>query len=322
MKAICLYSGGLDSALAVKIVKELGIEPICVRFITPFIKRDIKPIKEFIKKENLKLIEIEVLPDYIQILKNPKYGFGKNLNPCIDCKIYFFKKAKEIMEREKADLMVTGEVLNQRSMSQRKYVLELIERETNLKGLILRPLSAKLLPPTIFEKEGKIDREKLFSIKGRSRKIQLELARKFFLKDFTSPAGGCLLTQPSFSQRLKDLLTHESDFSLKDLELLKFGKHFRISHNTKLIIPRTKKEELEILKLKEENDFLISETTINLKALLKIKAYDLKDFITAGKIFLDEFKKEEGNLIFQSDFKKFCKFLCVEKNVKEDYHIK
>ncbi len=320
MKAICLYSGGLDSALAVKIIKEIGIEPFCIRFITPFIKKELPVIKKFIKRENLTLLEIETPPDYLDILKSSKYGFGKNLNPCIDCKIYFLKKAKEIMLKEKADFIVTGEVLNQRTMSQKESVLRLIEKEANLEGLVLRPLSARLLPITIPEKEGKVNREKFFSIRAKSRKIQLELARKYFLKEFTTPAGGCLLTDPSFCRRLKDLLVYNPEFSLKDIELLKLGKHYRISKNAKLIIPRSKQEESRLLHLKDENDFLVTEESISIKALVK-GFFSEEDFVICAQIFLEEFKRFQGRVKFTRDLQEKVVQTSQRENIKEKYRL-
>ena len=207
------------------------------------------------KNLNLKLFSINVSDEYLEIVKNPKHGYGSNMNPCIDCRILLFKKAKEIMQKEGASFVITGEVLGQRPMSQKLNTMRLIEKEADLEGLVLRPLSAKLLGPTIPEKEGWIARDKLLAIVGRSRKEQIALACELGINDYPCPSGGCLLTDPEFSRRLKDLMKHDT-FNLDNIQLLKVGRHFRLSNTSKLVVGRNEKENERILNLALENDYL------------------------------------------------------------------
>jgi tRNA U34 2-thiouridine synthase MnmA/TrmU len=248
VKAILLLSTGLDSFLAYKILKRLGIETIVLVIKTPFNKINEEILKE-IKKES-KVIIHEAKEDYLEIIKNPKFGYGKQMNPCIDCKIYMYKIAKEYLEKENADFIATGEVLNQRKFSQTLDKLKLIEREAKVENLVLRPLSAKLLPETIAEKKGLIKRENLLDIKGRSRKKQLELVKELKIEKFPKPSAGCLLVDPSFSKRLRDLINFNPNFNLEDVELLKIGRHFRIN-GSKLILGRNEEENKKLEKYKK-----------------------------------------------------------------------
>ena len=239
VKAILLFSTGLDSLLAFHLLRRSGVEIIVLVIKTPFNKINEAVLNE-IKKE-AKVIIYEAKDDYLQIVKNPKFGYGKQVNPCIDCKIYMYKIAKKFLEEEKADFIATGEVLNQRSFSQTLDKLKLIEKEAGVEGLVVRPLSGKLLPRTLTEEKGLIDREKLLDIKGRGRKKQLQLVKDLGISVYSQPAGGCLLTDPMFSKRLKDLMEHNPNFNTEDVELLKIGRHFRIG-KSKLILGRDESE--------------------------------------------------------------------------------
>ncbi|MFH1578444.1 MAG: tRNA 4-thiouridine(8) synthase ThiI [Candidatus Omnitrophota bacterium] len=239
MKAIALISGGLDSALAAKIIKLQGIDVFGVAFITSFTHPRIGKIAQNI---DIKIKPIDISLEYLDLVKNPRFGFGKNMNPCIDCHIFMLKKAKELMPETKADFVISGEVLGQRPMSQNRGALIKIEKESGLEGLLLRPLSAQLLPETIPEQRDWIKRDKLFDFSGRSRKPQMRLASELGLEGFGQPAGGCLLTDPRFSRRLKDLLTYQREFNLDDIGLLKIGRHFRLSSQAKLILGRNHEE--------------------------------------------------------------------------------
>ena len=244
LKAIGLLSGGLDSSLALKIILDLGIEVVCLNLKTPFCTCDSKgkcSSSELSEKFNLRLIRIFGGEDYLKIIKNPKHGYGKNMNPCIDCRIFLFSKAKELMEKEKADFIFTGEVLGERPMSQRRDAMKLLEKQSGLSGLILRPLSAQLLEPTIPEKDGWIQREKLLAIKGRSRKPQISLAENLGISDYPCPAGGCLLTDANFAKRLKDSFLYNED-SLRHIGFLKIGRHFRLPSKAKVIAGRDETE--------------------------------------------------------------------------------
>lgn len=246
VKAIALLSGGLDSTLAIKIILEQGIDIIALNFNSPFCLCNRKggckyESKKVTENFGIQLKIFNVSDEYLEIIKSPRFGYGRNLNPCIDCRILMYKKAAQFMKEIGASFIITGEVLGQRPMSQHKTAMNIIERESGLKGLILRPLSAKLLPETIPEKEGWVDRNKLLDIQGRSRKPQIGLAGKYDINDYPCAAGGCLLTDHGFSQRMKDLMRHEG-LSLPAINLLKIGRHFRISPKAKLAVGRDKDE--------------------------------------------------------------------------------
>lgn len=263
-KTIALISGGLDSSLAAKLIREQGIEIIALNFKTPFCLCDRKNKNSCaghaLKVANGLGIEFKVVyvtDEFFAILKNPKHGYGKNLNPCIDCRILMFKKAKEFMQEVGASFIITGEVLGQRPMSQHKIALKIIERESELEGLVLRPLSAKLLPETIPEKKGWVDRNKLLNFSGRTRRPQIALAETLDIRDYPCSAGGCLLTDPQFAKRMKDLLNH-GELNLNNVELLKIGRHFRLSPDAKLVVGRNEQENEHLLKLANEDDYLFN----------------------------------------------------------------
>ncbi|MEJ2568461.1 MAG: hypothetical protein P8Z50_06280, partial [candidate division WOR-3 bacterium] len=214
MKAVSLFSGGLDSILAVKIIQNQGIDVTAFHFVLPFNYIKNKKQINVVKTAQELNIPIEIIPgekDYIEIVKSPKYGYGKNMNPCIDCKIFIMKKAFSFMKKIGASFLFSGEVIGQRPMSQRKKVLEMIVKESGADGFLLRPLSAKLLPHTIPEEKGWVKREYLCDFEGRSRKPQIKLAKKLGVTEYPSPAGGCLLTDFDFSIRLKDAFKHNED---------------------------------------------------------------------------------------------------------------
>ena len=245
VKALALISGGLDSLLAAKLIMDQGIEVEGVTFVTPF-----PGCERFagLAAKQLGIKHHVIFLNNLKIVKNPKYGYGSAMNPCIDCKIFFFKNAKKLMKKIGAEFIITGEVVGQRPMSQMRKQIELIERESGLSGLIVRPLCAKLLEPSIPEKLGIVDRNKLLDISGRSRKRQIELAKKFGLK-YASPAGGCILTDTNFARKLRDLFDHSKRIRLEDIELLKIGRHFRIN-KCKIIVGRNKDENEFLMKMK------------------------------------------------------------------------
>lgn len=251
IKAIGLFSGGLDSAIAVRLMVDQGMEVIALTFKTPFTSADWAVRMGEVLALDLRIVECR--DDYMEIVKRPRFGYGKNMNPCIDCKIFMFRKAREFMESERASFVFTGEVLGQRPMSQQMGQLRLIERESGLEGYLLRPLSAKLLEPTIPEMQGIVNREKLLGIRGRGRREQLALAKKFGFEEFATPAGGCLLTDPGFSVRLKEALDHGEE----DIELLKVGRHFRTESGARIVVGRNEEENRRIKDLAGEGDTLI-----------------------------------------------------------------
>jgi len=255
MKAIAIFSGGLDSTLASVLINSLGIEVQLVFFSTPFFSPD--KAKKTADHINLPLKIVDITERHFEIIKDPKHGFGGNMNPCIDCHALMIRIAGEMLPDEKANFIISGEVLGQRPMSQNRGSLNIVERESAMEGLILRPLSAKLLPITIPESKGWVDREKLLSISGRSRKPQMALAKKFNITKYPSPAGGCLLTDKVFSRRLKDLLKSNPELVRNSIELLKLGRHFRITPETKIIVGRNKRENDTIWELAGDHDCIL-----------------------------------------------------------------
>jgi tRNA-specific 2-thiouridylase len=254
-KAIALLSGGLDSSIAVRMVMEQGIEVEALNFVTPFCQYG-EGLVELAKELGVKLHTVSLLEDYLEVVKKPRHGYGSNLNPCIDCRILMLRRAKARMEEVGASFIVTGEVLGQRPMSQHKQALMTIDRESGLEGLVLRPLSARSLPPTKAEEEGWVDRGRLLSITGRSRREQIKLASAYRISHYSCPSGGCLLTDPGFARRLKDLLSHCPSPTLNDIELLKVGRHFRLSPSTKLVVGRNKAENERLRALSQKGDII------------------------------------------------------------------
>jgi len=242
--AIALLSGGLDSILAVRLVAAQGISVEILHFTSIFDtakKSGLARARELSAELGLPIKEVDVTNEMMALVRNPRFGHGANLNPCIDCKILMLSRAKKYMEASGARFVVTGEVLGQRPMSQHRQALELIEKESGLKGLILRPLSARLLEPTIPEQNGLVDREKLLAHSGRSRKVQMDLAKEFEMKNYPGSAGGCLLTDPGFANRLEESIKH-GEYSVEDIEFLKIGRHFRLLKKYKLIVGRDQEE--------------------------------------------------------------------------------
>ena len=261
MKAVTLLSGGLDSTLAAKVVMEQGIELEALNFMTLFCTCTHRGAtclasQKAVETLGIPLKVFNVSEEYLSVVKDPRHGYGRNMNPCIDCRIFMLKKAKAHMEESGAAFIITGEVLGQRPMSQRKDAMRLIEKEAELEGFILRPLSAHVLPMTIPEKEGWVDREKLLMVQGRSRKPQIALADHYGIHDYPCPAGGCLLTDPGFAKRMKDLMVHDPDFSLNDVHLLKVGRHFRFSPGSKLVVGRQEEENQKIQTFAQGEDIL------------------------------------------------------------------
>lgn len=262
-RAVALLSGGLDSTLAVLLLRKQGVEVTALTFLMHFgcnifdsssCSSDASSVAARYGFE----IKLSHLADnFTEIVKNPRFGHGKNMNPCIDCRILMLREAREFMEMSGADFVATGEVLGQRPMSQRRNTFPLIDREAALEGRVLRPLSAKLLKPTVPELKGLVDREMLCGMSGRSRRPQMALAREFGLSDYPAPAGGCLLTEPNYSYRLKELLSHDPDPSMRELNLLRLGRHFRLTGGRKVVVGRDEAENRKIEESREKGDCLI-----------------------------------------------------------------
>ena len=262
-KALLLLSGGLDSTIAGKTLLEMGMEVEAVNFTSPFCRCTPKsfgcsaarlaadslgiPVRMLVKGE-----------DYLEVVKHPRHGRGSGMNPCIDCRIYTFRRARELMPETGADFIATGEVLGQRPMSQRGQAMELIERESGLEGLVVRPLSARLLPPSRPEREGLLDRNRLLAIQGRSRREQIVLARDYGVNDYPCPAGGCLLTDPEFAARLRELLAREPACGLNDALLLSRGRHFRLPGGAKAVVGRDEEDNRRLEALARSGDWLLA----------------------------------------------------------------
>jgi tRNA-specific 2-thiouridylase len=280
-KAVALLSGGLDSSLAVRMMLQQGIDVEAVAIKTPFCDFDCGKgcghrVKEVADELGIKLNTVYFGEEYLRMLKNPKHGYGSGMNPCIDCRGMMYNAAKEHMKRTSADFVITGEVLFQRPMSQNNRALHIIEKETGMECKVLRPLSAKHLPPTEAENMGLIKREKMGDIKGRSRKGQLALAKHFGISEPPNAAGGCLLTDPAFSKRVKDIMDHCDDIpTLNDIELLKVGRHFRISPDAKFVVGRNK-DENEVIKALATSGDLIMEVKdyVGPTCILRCKNYN------------------------------------------------
>lgn len=325
IKAVALFSGGLDSVLAVKLIREQRIEVRGVNFKTPFFGLD--KTYAAIKNLDIDLEIIDITQELLEILRNPKHGFGKNMNPCIDCHALMFKKAGEYMTRIGASFILSGEVLGERPMSQNRNSLNIIERESGFEGRILRPLSALLLAETIPEKEGLVERNKLLNISGRSRKRQIELAAKMGIEDYPSPAGGCKLTEPAFSKRLRDLFT-QGVFSLEEIELLKLGRHFRLSRDIKLVVGRNKEENKQLLNFFQDEDFLFEAKNLKgpvslLKKGSKVnnELIDKSCRITARYCDRNEEENEEVNVSYYIKSKELVRTMKVKPLIEDELEI-
>jgi tRNA-uridine 2-sulfurtransferase len=256
IKAIALFSGGLDSILAAEFVRRQKIDVLCLTFTTPFF--DAKKAQAAARQINLPLAVQDITADHLEMLKSPRYGYGKNMNPCIDCHTLMLKIAGKKMEETGSDFIITGEVLGQRPMSQNKQSLHTVAKNSGYQDYILRPLSAQLLEPTKAERENLIDRSQLLSIQGRGRKDQIKMAADFGIVKYAPPAGGCLLTDPIFSRRLRDLFSYQGDQHIRDYELLKYGRHFRLDDNCKIIVGRNNADNESLKKLATPDDLVLN----------------------------------------------------------------
>jgi tRNA U34 2-thiouridine synthase MnmA/TrmU len=254
-KAIALFSGGLDSMLAAELIRRQNIDVLCLTFTTPFF--DARKAQAAANHINLPLAIEDITDKHLKMLKSPRYGYGKNMNPCIDCHILMLQEAGRKMEETDADFIFTGEVLGQRPMSQGKQSLYVVAKNSGFPDYILRPLSAGLLEPTKAETEGKVDRLRLLSISGRGRKEQIQMAADFGITNYAPPAGGCLLTEPMFTRRLRDLFSNQEDHDIRDLELLKYGRHFRADDQGKIIVGRNNADNEKLRGLSTDNDLIL-----------------------------------------------------------------
>jgi len=257
VKALALISGGLDSQLAAKLVLDQGLNVVGVNYTTGFTTEEGDELFDLIEEDlGIKIGRPSVDEEkYLEMIKHPNHGYGSAVNPCLDCRILVLREAKRYMKEISADFVVTGEVLGQRPMTQRQDTMKMIKNESGLGNRLLRPLSAKLLSPTLPEEKGWINRDELLDIEGRSRKVQLELAERHGINNYSQPAGGCLLTEEEFGHRLKELFDRRGKESVapEEVNLLRHGRHFRLGEGAKAIIGRNKEENHKLSKLSSDS---------------------------------------------------------------------
>ena len=256
VKAVGLLSGGLDSSLAAKLMVDLGVEVHAVYFAQPWGCCDKQKAQAMAERLGITFVPLQLDERYLDVIQNPRYGYGRALNPCRDCRIHMFTRAAEYMRSIGGGFVFTGEVLGQRPMSQMRDSMRIIERDSGLEGRLLRPLCAQLLEPTIPEKEGRIDRERLLKISGRSRKDQLRLAEEFGITDFPAPAGGCLLTNEPFANRMRDVFKYGYR-NFRETIALKWGRHFRVSAEFKIVVGRDEEENLALVRYAHPEDYVL-----------------------------------------------------------------
>ena len=285
-KVVALLSGGLDSRLAVKMMQKQGFEVEAVAIKTPFCDFDCGrgcgfEIRETADNLGVKLKTVYLGDQYIEMLKHPKHGFGSGMNPCIDCRAMMFEAGKKHMEEIGAEFIISGEVLGQRPMSQHAPALKTIEKESGLEGKIVRPLSAALLPPTEPELNGLIKREDLGKIRGRSRRDQLKMAQEFGIENPPNAGGGCLLTDPAFALRAKDLFKYLQSPTTNDIDLLKVGRHFRFDEKTKLVVGRNQ-DENEVIKSLAPNKDLLLEAKDHVGPVTLMRGENVQNYLELG----------------------------------------
>ncbi|MGA3083296.1 MAG: 7-cyano-7-deazaguanine synthase [Thermodesulfobacteriota bacterium] len=291
-KAVALLSGGLDSTLAVKLMIDQGIEVTAVHFTSVFC--NCTPKTAGCKMQARKVAEEFSVPihvihkgmDYMKMVENPPHGYGRAMNACIDCRIYMLRKVKEIMSVWDASFVITGEVLGQRPMSQQRHMIRLIEKESGLTDLILRPLSAQHFVPTLPERAGLVDRDKLLNISGRSRKPQIALAEHLGVTDYPCPAGGCLLTDKVIAARLRDLFAHTADYNHTDLVLLTIGRHYRLFTDLKIILGRDQGENERLFSLAKNGQSIFEPFDFRGPTILTLGHLDKERETTIGEIIV------------------------------------
>jgi len=263
--AVGLFSGGLDSQLAILMMQKQGIHVTALHAVHPFHPRrglTTEKVRQYAANLGVKYVEEDIGPALIQAVMAPRHGHGKNMNPCIDCRILCMQQAKRYLDTGKADFVVTGEVVGERPMSQRRNIMVQVARESGIEDRVLRPLSAKLLPVTAPERGGLVDREQLGAISGRSRKPQMAMAEEFGLTDYPSPAGGCLLTEALFCARLKEAVSNGEVEISRDVEILKVGRHFRLPGGVKVVIGRNYQENLFLDEFRKPGEVLVEPVSV------------------------------------------------------------
>lgn len=298
-RAVALFSGGLDSILAVKVIQKQGIDVIALNFTSPFF--GCSPVLEgeptaarYARMYDIPYREVPLGEHFLEMLRNPRHGYGSAMNPCIDCKTFMLCRAKEMMEELEADFVITGEVVGQRPMSQRLDTLRLIQRECGLANLLLRPLSARFLPLSFPEQEGWVTREQLPSIRGRGRKEQIRLAEQLGINEYPAPAGGCLLTEESYVPKVKDILEHQKNPDVRDFHLLRTGRHFRLSDRCKAVVGRDIRDNEKILAAVAPGEATVRWLGGGSPMLLLVGKPVTEDIETAGRIALRYTRAPKG----------------------------
>ncbi|MBS3741893.1 MAG: DUF814 domain-containing protein [Candidatus Cloacimonetes bacterium] len=293
LKALALFSGGLDSILSVELIRKQDIKVIPVFFESPFFKAD--KVKNIAKKLGWKVFIEELKNQYLKIVENPDFGYGKNINPCIDCHAFMFKRLGDMLSDFEADFLISGEVLGQRPKSQNKVPLATVSNASGYKDLIVRPLSQKLLPDTKPIRKSWVEKNKLLDIKGRSRKRQQALAKEYGIDYFLSTGGGCSLTDRHFCRRVKDLMDHDM-WTYKYVKFLTWGRHFRLDKNTKLVLGRDEQENTELSKLLDEEIITLKATeyTGPLGILFNKEAIEKRTYELSAGILLRYITEAEG----------------------------
>lgn len=260
--ALALFSGGLDSILSCRLVASQGIRVQAIKFVSPFFDYSLLENRENYVAEirnsyDIDVSLIDISEGYLELLKKPAHGYGKTFNPCIDCKIFLFSEARKLMDKFGAAFLITGEVVGQRPMSQRRDTLRVIERESGCENILVRPLCAKNLDPTQPELAGLIDREQLLDFRGRTRTPQMELAKRYGIKDYPSPAGGCILTDPILGNRIKDYYRERDLIKITDIRTLLVGRQFMLPSGGRLALGRNLAENNTIEALRQPGDILL-----------------------------------------------------------------
>ncbi len=296
-KGIGLLSGGLDSILSVKVLQDQDIELLGITFTTPFF--DATPGMEAGRTAGIPTRVMDITDEHLQMLRNPKYGYGSQMNPCIDCHALMLKIAGRVMEEEKADFLFTGEVLGQRPMSQRRDSLRSVEKLSGFGGRVLRPLSARLLPPTEVEIKGLVNRELLLDIHGRSRKRQVELARHYGIKSYPQPGGGCMLTKEGFALKLRELFRLHPDASGREVEMLKWGRHFRLPGDVLFLVGRSREDNEKLETLASPLDIVLDVTDYPspLGVMIHPPAMDESSLLPAAQILIAYSDAPQGNAV-------------------------
>ena len=291
-RALGLCSGGLDSILSALLLQRQNIYVEWVTFETPFFSSE--KAERAARTHNISLTVLNITEAYLKMLKNPACGYGRHMNPCMDCHALMFRHAGKMMEDKRFDFLFSGEVLGQRPMSQTKPSLRYVEKTSGYDGYILRPLSAGRLPETIPEKKGLVTRDLLMNITGRSRKIQIKMAEQMNVNGYPAPAGGCLLTDKGYSKRLKDLFTHQGVYAEEELHLLKYGRHIRLNEKTKIVVGRNKKDNDDIVRYyRSGSDILIKIQEIPGPIVL-LASGSKEDVIEAAAICAGYSKAQKG----------------------------